>query len=100
MLMGLAVPARVVRIEEPAGARVGLVDCAGVTRRVSLSLAPGAVVGDIVSVYGDRAIRRLDGSEASTVLGPAGPPDPGVAEGAAGFGVLGPATTRGTEASP
>jgi len=61
----VAVPARVVRVEESGMATV---DVEGVRREVSLLLLEGAEVGDFVIVHAGFAIQKLDEQEALATL--------------------------------
>jgi hydrogenase expression/formation protein HypC len=62
--MCLAVPGRIVSIEESAGNRVGRIDYGGATREAVLDFVPEAAVGDYVVVHVGFAISRLDEEEA------------------------------------
>lgn len=64
--MCLAVPARVLRIDGPAGA--GTVDHQGTEVRVNLALLPGIKPGDWVIVHAGFAISRLSAREARETL--------------------------------
>ena len=55
--MCLAIPARVVTIEE---GRMASVDIMGVTRKVSLDLTPDATEGDFVLVHAGFALQIVD----------------------------------------
>lgn len=63
--MCLAVPARVVSIDDD---RMATVELSGVTRQVSLDFVPEAAVGDYVIVHVGFAIQRLDEDEAHVTL--------------------------------
>jgi hydrogenase expression/formation protein HypC len=62
--MCLAVPGKIVSIEDIAGNRVGRVDYGGVIREAVLDFVPEAVMGDYVVVHVGFAISRLDEEEA------------------------------------
>ena len=62
--MCLAVPGKIVSIEETAGIRVGRIDYGGATREAVLDFVPEAAVGDYVVVHVGFAISRLDEEEA------------------------------------
>ena len=56
--MCLAIPGRIVSIEEGAGLqRTGVVDIGGVERDVNLALVPDAVAGDFVVTHAGFALR-------------------------------------------
>jgi hydrogenase expression/formation protein HypC len=63
--MCLAIPARVVELQD---AEQALVDLGGVRKQVSLALVPDAVPGDYVIVHVGHAIGRLDPDEAERTL--------------------------------
>ena len=63
--MCLAVPARVVTIDDD---QMATVELAGVSRQVSLDLVPETRVGDYVIVHVGFAIQRLDEAEAQATL--------------------------------
>jgi len=63
--MCLAVPARVVSIEEN---QMATVDIGGVHRQVALDLVPETDVGDYVIVHVGYAIQQLDQAEAEATL--------------------------------
>jgi len=62
--MCLAIPARVVQIEEG----LGLVDIGGVVREASFMLLPDAQVGDYVLLHAGYALQKLDEAEAEETL--------------------------------
>ena len=67
--MCLAVPGLIVSIDgEDPLLRAGLVDFAGIQKRVNLSYVPEAVVGDYVLVHVGFAISTVDEVEAAQVL--------------------------------
>ena len=63
--MCLAIPARIVTIEE---GRMASVDIMGVTRKVSLDLTPEAVEGDYVLVHAGFALQVVDEAYANETL--------------------------------
>ncbi len=63
--MCLAVPVRVVAVEEDGW---GQVEVAGVRRRVNLQMVPEAQVGDYVLLHAGYAIARVDEEEARETL--------------------------------
>ena len=63
--MCLAIPARVVELQDDEQA---LVDLGGVRKQVSLALVPDALPGDYVIVHVGHAIGRLDPDEAERTL--------------------------------
>jgi hydrogenase expression/formation protein HypC len=62
--MCLAVPARVIEINEG----VGRVDLAGVVREVSFMLLPDARVGDYVLLHAGYALQKVDEVEAEETI--------------------------------
>jgi hydrogenase expression/formation protein HypC len=62
--MCLAVPGRIVSVEDTSGNRVGRVEFGGVTREAFLDFVPEAGVGDYVVVHVGFAISRIDEEEA------------------------------------
>jgi len=62
--MCLAIPGKVVSIEEEHGVRMGSVQFGGVTQSVSLDFVPETAVGDYVMVHVGFAISRVDEEEA------------------------------------
>jgi hydrogenase expression/formation protein HypC len=62
--MCLAIPGKVVSIEQSNGMRVGRVQFAGIVRQASLDFVPEANVGDYVMVHVGFAISRVDAEEA------------------------------------
>jgi hydrogenase expression/formation protein HypC len=66
--MCLAVPGKIVSIEDSDVLRSGKVDFAGVVKRVNLSYAPEAKIGDYVVVHVGFAISVIDEDEAAQVF--------------------------------
>lgn len=62
--MCLAVPGKILAIEETEDSRVGRVDFGGITRPVQLDFVPEAVVGNYVVTHVGFAISRVDPEEA------------------------------------
>jgi hydrogenase expression/formation protein HypC len=62
--MCLAIPGKVVSIEQSNGLRVGRVQFGGIVRQASLDFVPEAEVGDYVMVHVGFAISRVDAAEA------------------------------------
>jgi len=62
--MCLAVPARVIEINEGAGR----VELAGVVREVSFMLLPNARVGDYVLLHAGYALQKVDEAEAEETI--------------------------------
>ena len=62
--MCLAVPGKIVSVEEIAGSRIGKVQFGGVMREAVLDFVPEAGTGDYVMVHVGFAISRLDEEEA------------------------------------
>jgi hydrogenase expression/formation protein HypC len=66
--MCLAVPGKILTIEDAAGLRQARVQFGGITRVVSLELVTEAQVGDYVLVHVGFAISRIDEEEARQTL--------------------------------
>ncbi len=66
--MCLAVPGRVLSLEEADGVPMAVVDFGGVTKDVCLQYIPDAVVGEYVVVHVGFAIQRLDEESAQQTL--------------------------------
>ena len=62
--MCLAIPGKVVSIEEASGLRSARIQFGGIVRRASLDFVPEAQVGDYVMVHVGYAISRVDAAEA------------------------------------
>ncbi len=62
--MCLAIPARVVQIEES----LGLVELGGVVREASFMLLPDAQVGDYVLLHAGYALQKLNEAEAEETI--------------------------------
>jgi len=63
--MCLAVPGKIVSVEEIGGNRVGKVEFGGVTREAFLDFVPEAGMGDYVLVHVGFAISKVDEEEAA-----------------------------------
>jgi hydrogenase expression/formation protein HypC len=63
--MCLAVPGKILAIEETKDSRVGRVEFGGIMRPVQLDFVPEAVVGDYVVTHVGFAISRVDPEEAA-----------------------------------
>ena len=67
--MCLGVPGRLIERSEPAGELAyGLVEFAGIRRRICLACVPDAQTGDYVVVHAGIAISRIDAAEAQRVF--------------------------------
>lgn len=66
--MCLAVPGKILAMEERNGVRFGRVEFGGITREACLDLVPEAAVGDYVLVHVGFAITRVDAEEAARTL--------------------------------
>ena len=66
--MCLAVPGRIIEVENRDGLRLAQVDFGGVSREVCLDYVPEAVVGDYCIVHVGFAIRVLGEAEAQQTL--------------------------------
>jgi hydrogenase expression/formation protein HypC len=89
--MCLAVPGKILDVEERDGSRVARVQFGGITRPACLEFVPEAAVGDYVMVHVGFAISRVNAEEAARTyelleemglfesegLGPASSADPG-----------------------
>jgi hydrogenase expression/formation protein HypC len=62
--MCLAVPGKILEMEECDGSRLARVQFGGITRQAYLDFVPEAVVGDYVIVHVGFAISRVDAEEA------------------------------------
>jgi hydrogenase expression/formation protein HypC len=62
--MCLAIPGKVVSVEDANGLRVGRIQFGGIVRQASLDFVPEAQVGDYVMVHVGFAISRVDAQEA------------------------------------
>ncbi len=66
--MCLAIPGRVLQIDDSPPLRMGKVDFGGVVRDVCLAYLPEVQVGDYVIVHTGFAISRLDEADAQETL--------------------------------
>jgi hydrogenase expression/formation protein HypC len=66
--MCLAIPGKILDLEEEGESRLARVEFGGITRKVSLDLVPEAGVGDYVIVHVGFAISKLDEEEAHRTL--------------------------------
>jgi hydrogenase expression/formation protein HypC len=66
--MCLAVPGRIIRLEDRDGTRMASVDFGGVHKEVCLQYIPDAVVDEYVMVHVGFAIQRLDEASAQETL--------------------------------
>lgn len=62
--MCLAIPGKIVGVEEANGLRSGRIQFGGIVRQASLDFVPEAQVGDYVMVHVGYAISRVDAVEA------------------------------------
>lgn len=62
--MCLAIPGKILEIQEQYGARTARVEFGGIVRQVSLDFVPEAGLGDYVMVHVGFAISRVDRAEA------------------------------------
>jgi len=62
--MCLAIPGKVLSIEQTNGLRMGRVEFGGIIRRANLDFVPDAKEGDYVMVHVGFAISRVDAAEA------------------------------------
>ena len=62
--MCLAIPGKILEIQEQGAMRVARVQFGGIVRQVSLDFVPEAGLGDYVMVHVGFAISRVDASEA------------------------------------
>ncbi len=62
--MCLAVPGKILDMEERNGSRIARVQFGGITRQAYLDFVPDAAVGDYVMVHVGFAISRVDAEEA------------------------------------
>ena len=66
--MCLAIPGKILDLEQAGESRLARVEFGGITRKVSLDLVPEAGVGDYVIVHVGFAISKLDEEEAHRTL--------------------------------
>lgn len=62
--MCLAIPGKIVEIQEAGGLRSARVEFGGIVRQVSLQFVPEAGIGDYVMVHVGFAISQVDADEA------------------------------------
>ena len=62
--MCLAVPGKILEVEQQVGNRLGTIQFGGITRQAYLDFVPEANVGDYVIVHVGFAISRVDAEEA------------------------------------
>ena len=62
--MCLAIPGKIIEVQDVEGLRAGRVQFGGIVRQVSLHFVPEANVGDYVMVHVGFAISRVDADEA------------------------------------
>lgn len=62
--MCLAIPGKVVSVEQNNGLRVGRIQFGGIVRQASLDFVPEVAVGDYVMVHVGFAISKVDADEA------------------------------------
>jgi len=62
--MCLAIPGKILELEDKSGTRLARVQFGGISRTVSLDFVPEAVIGDYVMVHVGFAISRVDAQEA------------------------------------
>jgi len=60
----LAIPGKIIEIQEQEGLRAGRVQFGGIVRQVSLQFVPEANVGEYVMVHVGFAISQVDAEEA------------------------------------
>jgi hydrogenase expression/formation protein HypC len=60
----LAIPGKILEIQEQHGSRMARVEFGGIVRQVSLDFVPEAILGDYVMVHVGFAISRVDRAEA------------------------------------
>ena len=63
--MCLAIPGKVMSVEETDGLRVGRIQFGGIVRQASLDFVPEVQAGDYVMVHVGYAISRVDAAEAA-----------------------------------
>ena len=63
--MCLAVPGKILEVEEHDGSRIARVQFGGITRPAYLEFVPEAVVGDYVMVHVGFALSRVNAEEAA-----------------------------------
>jgi hydrogenase expression/formation protein HypC len=63
--MCLAVPGKVIEVQDDQGMRMGRANFGGIVKRVCLEYTPEAQVGDYVMVHVGFALSRVDEAEAA-----------------------------------
>jgi hydrogenase expression/formation protein HypC len=71
--MCLAVPGKILEVEERDGSRVARVQFGGITRAAYLEFVPEAAVGDYVMVHVGFALSRVNAEEAARTCTPENP---------------------------
>ena len=66
--MCLAVPGRILSIDELGENRIGQIEFGGITRQAYLDFVPEAGLGDYVMVHVGFAISKVDPEEAARIL--------------------------------
>lgn len=66
--MCLAVPGKIIEIQQTPGAKMGKIDFGGVIREVCLEAVPEAVIGNYVIVHAGFALNTLSEREAEETL--------------------------------
>lgn len=62
--MCLAIPGKVLSVEQSNGLRIGRVQFGGIVRQASLDFVPEVAIGDYVMVHVGFAISKVDADEA------------------------------------
>jgi hydrogenase expression/formation protein HypC len=63
--MCLAVPGKILEVQQQLNSRLGTIEFGGITREANLNFVPEANVGDYVIVHVGFAISRVDAVEAA-----------------------------------
>ena len=63
--MCLAIPGKIVQLDEDAPMRMGRIDFAGITRQVCLAYIPEPQIGEYVMVHVGFAISKVDAEQAA-----------------------------------
>jgi hydrogenase expression/formation protein HypC len=66
--MCLAVPGRIVNVEDQGECRIGQIQFGGVTRHAYLDFVPEATIGDYVLVHVGFALSKVDPEEAQRIF--------------------------------
>jgi hydrogenase expression/formation protein HypC len=66
--MCLAIPGKIMRVEDRGESRIGHIQFGGITRQAHLDFVPEAALGDYVLVHVGFAISKVDAEEARRIF--------------------------------